>query len=237
MLNIAKIFEMAIESLECRDPVLSVPLAPLVVLASQQDVINHLDHALKHYFPISLDASYLQHSSIGSPYKKWAKFTNEDFAEFDYAFWLLMQNTSRLWHERFNRLLYGIKGSRSYQDLDSIKDGSGIFTGLICERKYKGAYIGIAVKRGCVVDKWYIRWLKYGPSISCQRYDITHREILRSIAEPMMEELSALRRLHASYKELCRDYIATVDILEDHTHIYEGYWTINTPNKAVRWPS
>ena len=47
------------------------------------DVVNAVEYALNHYFPLTLAESFLQNSSIGTPYHKWAKFTNEDFRRVD----------------------------------------------------------------------------------------------------------------------------------------------------------
>jgi hypothetical protein len=55
----------------------------LVIHTLSEDVINAADHALTHYLPLTLAEPYLQNSGIGTPYQKWAKFTNEDFAKLD----------------------------------------------------------------------------------------------------------------------------------------------------------
>ena len=47
------------------------------------DVVNAAEHALTHYFPLTLAESFLQNSSLGTPYQKWAKFTNDDFRKLD----------------------------------------------------------------------------------------------------------------------------------------------------------
>jgi|GEM_PF-3412329 len=46
-----------------------------------EDVANAVDYATTHYFPLSLDEPFLQSSGFGSPYRKWAKFTNDDFED------------------------------------------------------------------------------------------------------------------------------------------------------------
>lgn len=53
------------------------------ILFHLEDVANAVDYATTHYFPLSLREPFLQNSSIGTPYQKWAKFTNEDFANVD----------------------------------------------------------------------------------------------------------------------------------------------------------
>jgi hypothetical protein len=47
------------------------------------DAVNAAEHALTHYLPLTLTESFLQGSSLGTPYQKWAKFTNEDFKKLD----------------------------------------------------------------------------------------------------------------------------------------------------------
>lgn len=47
------------------------------------DVVNSAERALNHYFPLTLAESFLQNSSLGTPYQKWTKFTNDDFQKLD----------------------------------------------------------------------------------------------------------------------------------------------------------
>ena len=47
------------------------------------DVANAAEYALTHYFPLTLTESFLQNSSLGTPYMKWAKCTNDDFQKLD----------------------------------------------------------------------------------------------------------------------------------------------------------
>ncbi|XXX72942.1 hypothetical protein WMF30_35370 [Sorangium sp. So ce134] len=55
----------------------------LVVYHLLGDLVNAAEHALSHYFPLTLAEPFLQNSSLGSPYQKWAIFTNEDFSMLD----------------------------------------------------------------------------------------------------------------------------------------------------------
>jgi hypothetical protein len=55
----------------------------VVVYHHLGDLLNAAGYALAHYFPITLDQPYLQNSSLGTPYQKWAFFTNKDFAAVD----------------------------------------------------------------------------------------------------------------------------------------------------------
>lgn len=55
------------------------------------DAVNAAEYALTHYFPLTLAEPFLQNSSIGTPYQKWAKFTNEDFQKVDQCIGRLVQ--------------------------------------------------------------------------------------------------------------------------------------------------
>jgi hypothetical protein len=47
------------------------------------DVLNAVEYALTHYFHLTLKEPFLQNSHLGSPYQKWAKFSNDDFKTCD----------------------------------------------------------------------------------------------------------------------------------------------------------
>src|SRR5262249_27387156 len=99
MLNLSFIFEDANTSLaKYADRLAVVPL-PAAVYMMQVDVLNHYRYALSHYLMLTLDEPYLQNSSLGTPYQKWAYFVNENFEMLSFAIHNLMRYTSRLVHE------------------------------------------------------------------------------------------------------------------------------------------
>jgi len=49
------------------------------------DLANAMEYALTHHFPLRLTEPFLQGSSFGTPYQKWAKFTHDNFHEVDRA--------------------------------------------------------------------------------------------------------------------------------------------------------
>src|SRR5262245_39929592 len=99
MLNLAFIFDDANRGLTLYAERLAVVPLPATVYLMQRDVINHYDYALDHYLTLTLQESFLQNSSIGSPYQKWAYFTNADFGLLSFAIHNLLRYTSRLVHE------------------------------------------------------------------------------------------------------------------------------------------
>lgn len=98
MLNIACIFEEASRATPHFNCLQVMPL-PAAVYMMQLDVINHYRYALDHYFTLTLREPYLQNSSMGTPYQKWAFFANKDFDMLAVAAQNLMRYTSRLTNE------------------------------------------------------------------------------------------------------------------------------------------
>ena len=99
MLNLRPIFQDAIDVLSQYASHLRLPALPATVHLMQQDVINHYRYAATHYLPLTLDEHFLQDSSIGNPYEKWAKFTNDDFDVLAFTVTNLIRYTTRLIHE------------------------------------------------------------------------------------------------------------------------------------------
>ena len=139
MLNLKPIFDDAVIALEQYIEYLAVPPLPAAVFMMQRDVINHYRHALSHYFDLTLDESFLQNSSLGSPYVKWAKFTNDDFELLSFAIHNLLRYTSRLVHETEYR---GLKAARQFSEM---KSRSNSYTNPICDIKYQSRNIGLCV--------------------------------------------------------------------------------------------
>ncbi len=139
MLNITFIFDDAIHALRKYGSDLAVVPLPAAVYMMQVDAINHYRYALEHYFPLTLNESFLQNSSLGTPYQKWAYFTNEDFGMLSFAVHNLMRYTSRLVHETEFVAL------RDQEPVDEMKRRSNSYTSPICEIRYRKKSIGVTV--------------------------------------------------------------------------------------------
>src|SRR5262245_32385202 len=158
MLNLAFIFDDAIHVLTRYANDLAVVPLPAAVYMMQVDVINHYHYALEHYLTVALDAPFLQDSSLGTPYQKWAYFTNEDFGMLSFAVHNLLRYTSRPIHE--TECLVPT-GGRSFEELRSayaerlLQSGekfweertikSNSYTNPICEIRHRNKSIGVMV--------------------------------------------------------------------------------------------
>lgn len=105
----------------------------------QQDVINSYRYALSHHLTLSLEEDYLQNSSLGSPYEKWKKFTNENFLMLSFSIDNLLRYTSRLVHDTEIRQLKNLK---RYDEASAL---SNRYTGPICNISYHAKFIGIRI--------------------------------------------------------------------------------------------
>src|SRR3954470_210385 len=152
MLNLAFIFDDAIETLTRYAEELTVAPLPAAIYMMQVDVINHYDHALEHYLTRALNEPSLQDSSLGTPYQKWAYFTNEDFKTLSFTIHNLLRYTSRLVHgteglDVHGRLSIGRteRSRESWQKfLKQARFRSNSYTDLICEHR-RNKSIGVMV--------------------------------------------------------------------------------------------
>jgi hypothetical protein len=141
MLNLSYIFDDASAALaEYADRLAVVPL-PAAVYMMQVDVLNHYRHALAHYFTHTLGESFLQNSSLGTPYQKWAFFVNEDFEMLSFAIHNLLRYTSRLFHETQRPKI----GHDTSEHMHSFKLKSNTYTRPLADIRFKGKPIGVRV--------------------------------------------------------------------------------------------
>lgn len=63
------------------------------------ELLKAAHHALVHYFTLTLNENFLQNSQIGTPYQKWAKFTNDDFQAVDKCLKALLPVINHMYSE------------------------------------------------------------------------------------------------------------------------------------------
>jgi hypothetical protein len=139
MFNLEFVFDDAIRALAGHADGLAIAPLPATVYLMQADVINHYRYALDHYLTVPLDAPFLQHSSLGTPYQKWEYFTNEDFGGLSFAVHNLLRYTSRLVHESELRAL---ADARRYEEKARI---GNVYTSLICEVGHWRKTVGLSI--------------------------------------------------------------------------------------------
>lgn len=78
--GIPELFEYVI-GLEERRP--KRDIESIIVFNLLRKILSATEHAIIHYFTLTLSEPFLQNSQHGSPYQKWALVTNENFQRVD----------------------------------------------------------------------------------------------------------------------------------------------------------
>lgn len=151
MLNLAYVYDDAIDALGQHGEQLLINALPPTVFLMQRDAINHCRYALNHYLPLTLDKPFLQNSSIGTPYEKWAKFTNSDFEMLSARINILLHYTVRMIHEACQaRIQTALDTTRQHKEATSLIDRMrrqiSRYQDPMCDIRYHGHKIGIHVE-------------------------------------------------------------------------------------------
>src|ERR1043166_2152290 len=227
MLNLDFVFDDAIDALtQYSDDVAVVPL-PAAVYMMQVDVINHYHHALEHYLTVALDEPFLQDSSLGPPYQKWAFFTNEDFGELSFTIHNLLRYTSRLIHET-----ECLPTKASYER--AIKSSS--YTSPICEIR-RNRSIGVVVHDDHRLSIFAMRTRasprgvtarsKRGEpreAIQTETIDIADRSCLVTLRARGRVELAELKRRNRGFAEVCDAFYQSRRVVQPFSNLNQSYW-------------
>jgi len=213
MLNIRFIFEKAIEYLdEYAEELLVAPL-PAAVYLFQQDVLNHYKHAIEHYFPISLEEPRLQKSSLGSPFQKWAKFTNDDFLSLCIGH--LSRCTSRLFHEAKRPHLIEV------EEFAEMKDESNLHMDWVNISKKVG--IRVEEEDVCIVTS-FDSAPHPGVGYQMTKCSIKTLKDKEFLCKKMKQELDELHKLHLEFAKLSEDFYEIYSPIQAFTNMNECFW-------------
>jgi len=252
MLNLRYFYEDAVRCMEHSKELRIAPL-PATVFMLQADVINSYRYALTHYLTVPLDARFLQNSSMGTPYQKWAHVTNEDFMGLSFSLHNLLRYTSRLFHET---AAVPLRRQRRYDEMNAR---SNAYTSPIGEIHAQGRMVGVTVhpdehlsihsiRLGPPAVKTGMRWSEGKPpiyfeisgdretlitkdeymfhisTIREERIDIRDRSALATIQHRGQAELQDLVTFHAKFTEVSRVYARQSEIFTTFTHLNAGDW-------------
>lgn len=198
----------------------------IVVYHLLGDVVNAAKHALIHYLPLTLDEEFLQHSSIGTPYQKWAKFTNEDFQDLDNCLRRLVPAVWNWYHQPFDQ---------SHRDPRSIKGVWRWFNAI------KTDYVACVVNpsepslttSALGMDAWveptHRELLRFendlgqdkgessAPIVTRMTYDISDRSVLAELQRAGLARLGELEALNAQFATWLQAHCTMQDIVAPHS--------------------
>jgi hypothetical protein len=211
VLNLNPIVVDAIIALEHHPELVRTPPLPAAIFMLQRDVINHYRYALTHYLCLSLDVAFLQNSSLGSPYDKWAKFTNEDFRLLAFSIHGLLRYTSRLVHETTCRAL------EDAMRFDEMKLLSNTYTDPICQVPHRSIGIEVHPNRTLSVTA-------FGPELVAARWEIGNRSVIGEIRERCEAELASLSESTRHFATLCERLYAQRPVIAAFDAMNESWW-------------
>ncbi len=218
MLNLSYIFEDANTAMaEFADRLAVVPL-PAAVYMMQVDVLNHYRYALTHYLTLTLSEPYLQNSSLGTPYQKWAFFVNKNFEMLSFAVHNLLRYTSRLVHET-----QCPKADDSVDYMASFKGKSNTYTLPLCDIKFKDKPIGVRVHNDERLTVTAIRNTR--EPLEAESVDIRDRSRLDAVRERGMREISTLTEHNRVFGGACNAYYSSRKVAEPFRNLNQEYWT------------
>lgn len=217
MLDLSCLYDDSISSLDRHGSYLDVRSLPPAVFMMQRDVINHYRYALEHYFTISLSEPYLQNSSHGSPYQKWAFFVNENWGMLSYTVHQLLRYTSRLIHETEIKMLLATNRA------SEIKDISNDYTDPLCNFRHNEKKVGIHVSHDHSLTVTPLCRSRGTPSQSV--HEIRDRSVLASLKADGLAEIDTLVGLNRRFAAVCSKYCRAGEIAEDFDNLIESYWT------------
>lgn len=212
VLNLNPIFVDAINSLEQHAEFVRTPPLPAAIFMFQRDVANHYQYALTHYLCLSLEAPFLQNSSLGSPYQKWAKFTNDDFQLLAFSVHGLLRYTSRLVHETTCRAL------EHATRFDEMKSISNLYTSPILQIRNRS--IGVEVHADHTLSV-----TAFGPELVTTQWDISNRSAIDEIRERCDAELASLSQLTRRFRSVCERFYSQRPVVDDFDAMNESWWT------------
>lgn len=219
MLSLAPVFSDAILSLaEGAESLQSAPLAATVFLM-QRDVLNQYRYALSHYLPLDLAAPFLQNSSIGTPYQKWAKFTNDDFSCLSFHVGNLLRYTSRLLNET---VAAARLGDRQFSESKTM---ASRYIPALVGMKMASQLIGLRVEpdqRISVLPLWDDEHPSQPNTFSIGT-TLERLEAIQRVTTEGEAELSELTLAHNEYAEKCRSYYQSHDVVTPFDALHPMY--------------
>ncbi|HEY2585192.1 MAG TPA: hypothetical protein VGI81_05455 [Tepidisphaeraceae bacterium] len=224
----------------------------IVIYHHLGDLMNAAEYALSHYFPISLDEPYLQNSSLGTPYQKWAYFTNKDFAEAAECLRRLIVATFH-YYEHTN-------DSRHSDEITTLKDASHWFremaTGYACcvidpdRQRLATTAVDVTPFADSETTRFRNVWNRPpwersdGPSPTVVRrtvIDIDDRYVVHRLHAEGAARLRQLRRVRDELANGLKSVLTVDDVLAGHAGHLSQWWigvvtTLGTTgNPARRW--
>jgi hypothetical protein len=202
----------------------------LVVYHLLGDMANAAELALNHYFPLTLAEPYLQNSSLGSPYQKWATFTNKDFGVLDEC----VRRVVRAGWRAYEEAVRSVDGDWSTKD--AWHWFHSVYTG------YASCIVHVEEPSLTLSTVSLVGWVAPGahafsnvvnrpdppastpPPVAFTTRGISDRTAIAEMRELGEANLRALRRLNHDFAGWLRDNCTLDELTAPHEGTLSGTW-------------
>ena len=202
---------------------------PMVVFHGLGDLVNAMEQGVRHYFPLTLREGFLQNSSLGTPYQKWAKFTNDDFAAVDACLKRLLPAMWTSYHDPILPL-HG-QGDRDHSHIATLKDAWFMMDAV--KDSYRSCVIDpsrpdLAITALCI-NRWvgadgivFNHCNRSGgphpapPVMAVTQHAIMERSVIAGMAGQGAQELARTRAVVEGFRQWIASEVSVFDLLNDH---------------------
>jgi hypothetical protein len=204
---------------------------PVVVYHHMGDLLNAANYAMTHYFPLTLEESFLQNSRHGTPYQKWALFTNQDFATMDECFRRLLVAMSR----------YYAEAAGAFNESDALKDAwhwayaaATAYASCRVERDEMKLTLSRLNLTGWTssTDSWFVRARErlsqrpenLPPIVAKDTVDIRDRSVVYGLHREGLSQLRQLEQILTLFRTNLRTSLSIGDVLASHEGHLSSTW-------------
>lgn len=223
MLNLEFPFQDACLAIaEASEHLQVAPLAAAVYLM-QRDVINQYQYALEHYLTVNLSASFLQNSSLGTPYQKWAKFTNRDFEGLFFSIGNLLRYTARLLDETL------AAKQHNQQNFSESKATSSLYISQLVAIRDSNHFIGVRCEQDPAISITPLEDIGRPGQASSKARSLridtepVRIEVLQQVRSEGEAEIQRMTAFHETFSALCRRYYDEHDVIAPYDGLHPSY--------------
>jgi hypothetical protein len=199
------------------------------------DVANAAEHAVTHYLPLALEDGCLQNSSWGTPYQKWARFTNEDFEELDQCLRRLIPAVWNWHHRPFDLPARKFLGSTmgAWHWLDAIRTEYAACVVSPTEQAMTLSAISMDGWIDPTARGFLYPWESIGvvkkaaakplpPIVIKTTCDISERAVIAELQRGGLARVGELRSLNAQFANWLQTHCSIEDVVVPHDGTLSG---------------
>jgi hypothetical protein len=169
---------------------------------------------------LTLNEHFLQNSSIGTPYEKWAKFTNEDFDNLAFMVTNLIRYTTRLIHETESVALHA---ERRFAEASAR---SNAYIPPLVEIDHRQRRIGIRIDpdNTLALTPFATESSGFDAALRERTISLVDRSVLNELETEALAECDYLAKANDRFRVLCNSYCAEHEVAAAFDRLHQSWW-------------